>query len=313
MAKTSGLGDNFYVGGYDISGDVGSIDQISTPTATFDVTSIKDYANERIFGRRDADVQFTSFFEYSGTATTPAVPATTVPYKSTVLVPVLVKVIGGTVTGVSVNGSSVGTGDGAYLLPALGTITLTYSSAPTWTWAAVGTEHDVLSMLPRTDVIATYLRGTTLLNPAFCVSGVQLNYDPTRDASGNLTLKVEIQGDKYGGEWGVQLTPGTRTDTAATTGTAVDDNGAGTAYGAQAYLQLLEFDGTSVDVTVQASTTSGGTYATVIDFGSQTAIGAVRAVALGSVPRYLKVVTAGTFDYAAFNVVWVRNQSQAQF
>lgn len=313
MAKSSGLGDNFYIGGYDLSGDIGSIDQVSTPVATFDVTSIKDSATERIYGRRDGQLSFTSFFEFAGSVSAPGFPATTVPLASTYLTPVLVKISAGTVTSVVVNGVQVGTGDGVYVLPALGTITVTYTGSPTWTWTAIKTEHDALSPLPRTDVVASYLRGTTLLNPAFGLVGKQVNYDGTRDASGNLTLKVQAQGNAFGGEWGKQVTAGTRIDTTATTGAFVDDNAAGTSNGAQAYLQLLEFDGTSVDVKVRHCTTSGGTYADLLDFGAQSAIGGFRATAAGTVNRFLEIVTSGTFDYAAFNVIFVRNQAAVKF
>lgn len=314
MSKQSGLGDNFYCGGYDLSGDIASVDKISGGPALLDVTPINVSANVRIGGRRDGDLQFTSFFEYSGPAgSAPAFPLTTVPYVSTFYVPVLVTISGGTVTNVSVNSSTVGTGDGSYLLPALGTITVTYTGSPTWTWTTQGTEHDALSSLPRTDTIASYFRGTTLLNPTASVNGVQLNYDPTRDATGNLTLKVEVQSDKYGLEWGKMLTAGLRTDTTGTTGTFVDDNGAGTALGAQAYLQLVEFAGTSIDVKIEHCTTSGGTYASLIDFGSQTAVGAVRGAATGTVNRYLEVITSGTFTYARLAVAWTRNLTAVTF
>ena len=48
MAKTSGLGDNCYVGGYDLSGDIGSLGKISGSVATIDVTGINKSAFERI-------------------------------------------------------------------------------------------------------------------------------------------------------------------------------------------------------------------------------------------------------------------------
>ena len=41
MSKTSGLADGFIVGGYDLSGTVNSIDQISGGPALLDVTSIE--------------------------------------------------------------------------------------------------------------------------------------------------------------------------------------------------------------------------------------------------------------------------------
>jgi len=145
MAKQSGLGDNFYIGGYDLSGNVSSLDQASGGPALLDVTPINVSANTRIGGLRDGDLQFTSFFDPS-------------------------------------------------------------------------VEHPALSTLPRTDVIASYLRGNATGNPAACIYGRQLNYDPTRDTSGNLTLKVEVQGDGYGLHWGTQLTPGIYTTSNSLTG-----------------------------------------------------------------------------------------------
>jgi hypothetical protein len=304
MSKQSGLGDNFYIGGYDLSGDVASLDSISGAIGVLDVTPVNKSANVRLYGLRSGDLQFTSYWESTLTVTSPGVPSSTTPYVSTYNFPVLVTVIGGTGTQVAINGVNQGSFDGTYLLPALGTITLTYSVAPTWSWIKVGTEHDALSGLPRSDVVATYFRGAAVGNAAASVLGKQLNYDPTRDSSGNLTLKVEVMGNAYGMEWGTQLTAGIRTDTAATTG-AFYDNGAAYNFGAQAYLQILDFVGTSVDVTITHATTSGGSYTTLIDFGAQTGIGSFRQSVsnVTTVNEFLKVATAGTFTYAAFAVM----------
>lgn len=313
MAKQSGLGDNFYIGGYDLSGDVASVDQLSSPMTTLNVTPVNVYGNARIGGLRDGDMQFTTFFEYSGSGTAPSFPGSGTAITSTYYVPAIVTITGGTVSTVDINGSSAGSGDGSYLLPALGSIAVDYTGSPSWTWSLQGTEHDALSPLPRTSTIASYFRGTTLLNPTASLYGLQLNYDPTRDNTGNLTMKVEVMANGYGLEWGVMLTAGLRTDTTATTGSYVDDNGAGTTYGAQAHLQIIDFEGTSVDVQIQDCTTSGGSYTSLIDFGSQTGPGAWRGTVSGTVDRYLKVVTSGTFTYVTFAVAWTRNQFAVNF
>lgn len=91
---------------------------------------------------------------------------------------------------------------------------------------AAGAIHSVLKTLPRTDAIGTYLRGYGLGSPAASLVAVQANYDPTRDAAGQMLFKCDLQGDQEPIDWGVQLTNGPRTDTAATTGTALD-GGAG--------------------------------------------------------------------------------------
>lgn len=62
MAKTSGLGDRLFVGGYDLSGDVGSIQKISGPHALLDVTGLDKSAPERLTGHRDGSMQFNSWF-----------------------------------------------------------------------------------------------------------------------------------------------------------------------------------------------------------------------------------------------------------
>jgi hypothetical protein len=67
--------------------------------------------------------------------TTPAVPASgTAQYNSNAQA-VAVTVTGGTVTVIAVNGTATGQTSGTVIVPAFGTITLTYSAAPTWAWA----------------------------------------------------------------------------------------------------------------------------------------------------------------------------------
>ena len=62
MAKISGLGQKLYVGGRDLSGDAGAIDSAGSPTNLLDVTSIDRLALERIYGIRDGQISFTTFF-----------------------------------------------------------------------------------------------------------------------------------------------------------------------------------------------------------------------------------------------------------
>lgn len=240
-SKMSGLGDNFYIGGYDLSGDVSAITQLDGGPVALDVTGIKQSANSRIGGLRTGDLQFTTFFEHAATGQ--------------------------------------------------------------------GTEHNALSPLPTADVIASYFRGTALLNPCASLNGRQINYDPTRGADGSLTMAVEVQSDGYGLEWGVMLTAGLRTDTAATVGADVADTGASSAFGAQAYWQLISFTGTSVTIDINHCTTAGGTYTTLMSSGAQTGIGAGRMSVPNTttVDEYLEVTTTGTFTDAVFAVHWTRN------
>lgn len=66
--------------------------------------------------------------------TPPTVPANNAVITNTTGTNAWVTITGGTVTAVTVNGEQVLTGDGSCYLPSNGTISLTYSAAPTWTW-----------------------------------------------------------------------------------------------------------------------------------------------------------------------------------
>lgn len=63
MAKQAGMGDAFWLDGYDLSGDVGALGRIGGGLAgTQDVTGINKEAMERIGLVRDGALEWTSFF-----------------------------------------------------------------------------------------------------------------------------------------------------------------------------------------------------------------------------------------------------------
>jgi hypothetical protein len=62
MAKQSGLGDRLYVGGYDLSGDVGSLGNIAGGPSALEVTAINKSGMERLGGLRDGRIEFQAFF-----------------------------------------------------------------------------------------------------------------------------------------------------------------------------------------------------------------------------------------------------------
>ena len=78
--------------------------------------------------------------------TTPAVPLTTVTAPNTSIGPVSVTITGGTLTAVKVNTVQVGTTAGTYTVPVGGTISITYSAAPTWAWAPGSLNNDPLNV-----------------------------------------------------------------------------------------------------------------------------------------------------------------------
>lgn len=238
MAKTSGLGDNAYVDGHDLSGDVQALDSIHGGPAALEVTGIDKSAIERLSGVRDGAISFTTFFNADG-----AQPA--------------------------------------------------------------------LDGLPTADRIVSYLRGTAMGNPAACVIGKQIGFDPTRADDGGLTLKTEAQGNGFALEWGVNLTAGKRTDSGATDGASLDQ-GAQTTHGAQAYLHVFSVTGTSCTISIEDSA-DDATYAALIDFTAATGPTSERKAVTGDIDRYVRVSTSGTFTEVTFAVVFIRNRVEVKF
>jgi hypothetical protein len=308
MAKQSGLSARFLVGGYDLSGDIQALDKISGGPALWDTTDITQSAHSRTGTLRDGSMSFSEFFDAANA-------------------------------------------------------------------------HPVLSALPVTDELMTFLVPPQAIgSPAACLNAKQIGYDPDRGADASLILKTEGQGNGYGLEWGLTLTAGLRTDTAATNGTALDcgngfstpsvpasgtpvtntsplpatvvisggtvsnvvvngvsvGTGDGTytvppgqaitltysaaptwtwalqtTFGAQAYLQVTAFTGTSVTVAIQDSADNSSFAAvTGLTFTAVTAAPATQRLATANTAtlrRYVRAVTTGTFDPATFAVALMRN------
>jgi hypothetical protein len=62
MAKESGLGANFYLGSYDLSGDTNALGSINKSLSPLDFTGINVSANERKAGLLDGEISWTSFW-----------------------------------------------------------------------------------------------------------------------------------------------------------------------------------------------------------------------------------------------------------
>ncbi|MFI1728183.1 hypothetical protein ACH40E_02870 [Streptomyces acidicola] len=245
MSKSSGLGDNLHIAGFDASGDIQQLGAIGGGPALLNFTAINKSAYERQGGLRDGRIEYTAFF----------------------------------------NHIAAGTG-----------------------------LHERLSTLPRTDQIVTYCRGTALGDAAASLVSKQINYDPNRADDGMFTFGVSAQANGFGLEWGQQLTPGIRTDAAATNGASID-TGASAAFGGQAYLQAFGFTGTDVTVKIQDSA-DNATFADVAGFAFTQITGSTplaQRIALSNVAtlrRYLRVstVTTGGFSSLAFAVNVIKNE-----
>jgi hypothetical protein len=75
MAKTSGLGDNFYFNGVDLSGDINSLSDVSGGPAAIDVTDITQSGMARLGGERDGTIEFISYLDIVAGASHPTLGA----------------------------------------------------------------------------------------------------------------------------------------------------------------------------------------------------------------------------------------------
>jgi hypothetical protein len=62
MGKQTGLGDNLLVDGFNISGDIGSLEAIGGGNEPLVTTGIDKSAMERLGGKRDGRIEFTAYF-----------------------------------------------------------------------------------------------------------------------------------------------------------------------------------------------------------------------------------------------------------
>lgn len=249
MAKQSGLASNFYIGGYDLSGNVSALSKIGGSQAALDLTAINQSAYARAGGERDGGMDFTTLFD-----------------------------------------------------------------------PAAAQEHAALSTLPTTDTIASFFPGPLGIgNPAASVNCKQVSYDPARDTNGNLIFSVSCAGNGYGLEWGQALTAGLRTDGSATAASSANsfDTGASLSFGAQMYVHLTAFAGTSVTIKVQDSADNSSfadISGTSLTTAALTSAGSVRVAIPNTttVRRYIAVGTVGTFSNAVFAVSVIKNALAGQ-
>ena len=241
MSKQSGLGDQAFVHGYDLSGDVASLSRIAGGQGLGDLTGINSSAHERVGLLRTGEIAFTSWFN-----------------------------------------------------------------------DAALQEHAALSPLPLTDVIVSYLRGTTLGNPAACMTAKQVNYDPTRNQDGSLQFGVQALSShsKVGLEWCEQLTAGKATHASATNGSSVTYSGTSTAFGASAYWHLFSRASGTVDGEIQDSANDTDFVAvTGLAFTALTARGAERVATAtdATIRKYVRFASSDTFTDAVLWAAFIRH------
>lgn len=68
MSKSTGIGSRFFLGGYDVSGDVGALQGANLTRTVLDVTGLDKSAMERIGGLADGEISYNGFWNVADDA-----------------------------------------------------------------------------------------------------------------------------------------------------------------------------------------------------------------------------------------------------
>ena len=180
-------------------------------------------------------------------------------------------------------------------------------SFSTWFNTATDREHDALSTLPTTDRLVMWLTGTTRGNAALCVTGKQVNYDWSRGADGALAGSVQVLSSAGFPPEPAELLVAKVTHASATDESSLD-GGAPSTFGAVGYLQHFTASTGTVEYDIEDSA-NDSTFANLLaftDVATPYAATAQRVAVAGTVERYVRASTNGTFTGAQFAMAFRR-------
>jgi hypothetical protein len=310
MSKSNGLGSKFLVGGYDLSGDVQALDSIGGGPALGDFTDITMSAHARQGLLRDGKMSFTSFMDPANAhPVLGALP--TADEQMMALLPPLAMSSANTAAclvakqvsydpnraadGMLLNKTDgEGNGFGLEWCMPLTAGLRTDTTGTTGTGLDCGNSFST----PLVPASTTPVTNTSPLPATVVISG------------GTLTF-VFVNGVQAGTADGTYTVPSGQTISITYSVAPTWTWTLQTAFGAQAYLQVTAFTGSSVTVAVQDSA-DGVTYAAVtgLTFTAVTAAPNTQRLATAgnaTIRRYLRIVTTGTFTNAVFAVALNRN------
>ena len=321
MAKQSGLGDNIYIAGYDLSGDVSAVTTIRGSHGVKEVTGLDKSAVERILLRRDGEISMNTWWNTAALAEHAALS----PLTATA---VLVTYCRGTTRGspaACLWGRQVNydpdLGDDGSLAATVQALSDGYGldwgiqlTAGKETIASAG--NSTGADLGAADDAAKSITSNSVANPTVvtCTGHGMITGDSVT-ISGVITSSPTINGDYQV----TRLTDDTFTVPVNVTvgGTGGSAQKSSTNFGASAYLQVFTHGSNTITVHIEHSADNGvaDAFADVAGLAFTVASGqtagerVATTVATAIVKRYARIVTAGTFASAKISCVLARNQA----
>lgn len=323
MTKQTGMGDNFYIGGYDLSGDVSAVQTIARRSGLLDMTPINKSAHERIYGLDSGEISFSTFFNTATSQQHDALKG--LPTTDRIVMWLRGTALGG--QGASMVAKQVnydwnrtadmgllatiqcisnlnGNSDDAALqfTRSLTAGKRTDSDATDGSSVDDGTQATAVSItsssVDNPTVITTAADHELVTGDSVLIAG---HGGSTPDINGDHTV-TRLTDTTY--EIPVNVTVG---------GTGGTSTKTSTSFGLSAYLQVFAFTGASVTIKLQESSDdgvsdafadiTGGGFATVSSAPAEEFIETSRTL---TVERYLRLVTTGTFSEAIFAVTYFR-------
>ena len=174
-----------------------------------------------------------------------------------------------------------------------------------WFDAGTGLSHALSTSnsgkKPTADQEVIVALGTSRGDPTVCLTAKQASYDISRAPASAIATTVEYtEADGNGAEFGVLLTADKQTDSSAANSASVD-NGASSSGGLSGYISAMSLASGTATVKIQHSTNDSA-WSDLVSFTAVTGQTAERISVTGTVNRYIRVATTGTFSNLVFVV-----------
>jgi len=241
VAKKNGLAQEFFIEGYELSGDVGSLQDVSSPHEVLEVPVINKSGMVRVAGRSDGAISFNSWFD-----------------------------------------------DASELA------------------------FDATKGLPTADSVILYALGGAVNDAAAFLTAKRVEYGWVEGADGSLELSITARSAiGIPLEWGVMLSAGKITHSSASSSASRDD-GASSSKGAIAVVEIVDTDSGTPTIVIEDSP-NDSSWSTLISFtavASGSEPKAERKTVTGTINRYLRITTTGTFSNCDFAVAYRRGLAE---
>ena len=315
MAKRSGLAQQIFVHGYDLSGDVGAISNCGSPRALLDVTAINKSAIERVNGLSDGNLEFNTWFDDAALAEHAALKG--LPTTDRIVLYLMGGAVDDVVAGLvakQVNYDWSRGADGSLQ----GTVQCQANSTPLEWLKALSAGEDThasagssASKDDGTQATAVNITSSSVANPTL-ITAAAVHGLTTGDSiliAGHTGSTPALDGTH------VVTVVSTTTFTIPVNVTVGGSGGTmtliSTRYGIIAYLQVVDIATGTPTVVIEESQDNGSSDAwtaklsfTAVANGSEPT--AERKTATGQVERYLRITTTGTFTDFDFVVAYAR-------